>query len=157
MHETSIRVRWGELDPYGHVNHAVYLTYLEQARITALEAIGWGLAAIESLGCRVIVARADLRFRRSAGAGEELAVTSSIVELRPASSRWRQEVRRGEEVILEAEITGACTDLQGRPRRVPPDLQAALRRLVTPSAAPPDHAPGAAGYDFPGDDGPGRV
>ena len=49
MHETRLQVRWSELDPYGHVNHAVYLTYLEHARIAALESIGWGLAAIERL------------------------------------------------------------------------------------------------------------
>jgi len=148
MHQTPIRVRWGELDPYGHVNHAVYLTYLEQARIAALEAIGWGMAAIEGLGCRVIVARADLRFRRSAGANDELVVTSRIVELRPASSRWHQEIRRGDEVILEAEITGACTDPDGRPRRVPPELQTALGRLVAPSAAPFERPPEAAAPRF---------
>ena len=34
-HETTIAVRFSELDPYGHVNHAVYLTYFEQARCEA--------------------------------------------------------------------------------------------------------------------------
>ncbi|MBN2112794.1 MAG: acyl-CoA thioesterase [Acidimicrobiia bacterium] len=157
MHETPIRVRWSELDPYGHVNHAVYLTYLEQARIAALQSIGWGMAAIESLGCRVIVARADLRFRRSAGADDALVVTSEIVELRSASSRWHQEIRRGDEVILEAGITGACTDLAGRPRRVPPDLQAALGRLAAPLGPPPERAPGAAASRFRHGETPGSV
>lgn len=133
MHETRLRVRWSELDSYGHVNHAVYLTYLEDARIAALESIGWGMAAIEGLGCRVVVARADLRFRQAAAAGDDLVVTSGITELRPASSRWRQVICRGTEVVLEAEITGACTDLDGRPRRVPAALQAALRRLAAPA------------------------
>jgi 4-hydroxybenzoyl-CoA thioesterase len=90
------------------------------------------MAAIEGLGCRVVVARADLRFRQAAGAGDELVVTSGIDELRPASSRWRQQIRRGDEVILEAEVHGACTDLAGRPRRVPDALQEALRRLALP-------------------------
>jgi acyl-CoA thioester hydrolase len=133
MHETRMQVRWSELDPYGHVNHAVYLTYLEQARIAALESIGWDMGAIEGLGFRVVVVRADLRFRASAVAGDELAVVSGIAELRPASSVWRQEIRRGGEVIVEAGITGACTDLAGRPRRVPLDLQEALRRLMPPA------------------------
>ena len=133
MHETRLQVRWSELDPYGHVNHAVYLTYLEHARIAALESIGWGLAAIENRGFRVVVVRADLRFRAPAVDGDQLAVVSGIAELRPASSIWRQEIRRGGEVLVEAEITGACTDLEGRPRRVPPELQGALRRLMPPA------------------------
>ena len=49
-HPTRLQVRWSDLDPYGHVNHAAYLTFLEQARIAALEDIGWGMAAIAAAG-----------------------------------------------------------------------------------------------------------
>ena len=133
MHETRLQVRWSELDPYGHVNHAVYLTYLEQARIGALESLGWGMEALAALGFRVVVVRADLRFRAPAVASDDLTIVSGIAELRPASSIWRQEIRRGGEVLVEAEVTGACTDLEGRPRRAPARLQEALRRLMPPA------------------------
>jgi len=32
MHETRIRIRWRDMDAYGHVNNGVYLTYLEECR-----------------------------------------------------------------------------------------------------------------------------
>ena len=32
MHEKRIEVRWRDVDNYGHVNNAVYLTYLEEVR-----------------------------------------------------------------------------------------------------------------------------
>jgi len=32
MLERRIEIRWRDLDAYGHVNNAVYLTYLEEAR-----------------------------------------------------------------------------------------------------------------------------
>ena len=32
MIELPIRIRWRDVDSYGHVNNAVYLTYLEEAR-----------------------------------------------------------------------------------------------------------------------------
>src|SRR6476660_4727741 len=32
MTEVPIRIRWRDVDNYGHVNNAVYLTYLEEAR-----------------------------------------------------------------------------------------------------------------------------
>mgnify|MGYP001038373559 CR=1 FL=1 len=135
-HRTRLQVRWSDLDPYGHVNHAAYLTFLEQARIAALEDIGWGMAAIAAAGFRVVVARAELTYRRPAVAGDELEIASTIVELRPASSVWRQEVGRDGEVLVEALVTGACTDFEGRPRRVPTAFQEALRRLQ------PGHVPG---------------
>jgi acyl-CoA thioester hydrolase len=31
-HEKRIEIRWKDLDVYGHVNNAVYLTYLEEVR-----------------------------------------------------------------------------------------------------------------------------
>jgi acyl-CoA thioester hydrolase len=34
VHEERIRIRWRDVDNYGHVNNAVYLTYLEEARDT---------------------------------------------------------------------------------------------------------------------------
>ena len=30
----NIKTRWKDIDSFGHVNHAVYLTYIEDARIT---------------------------------------------------------------------------------------------------------------------------
>lgn len=36
-----VQVRWSDLDALNHINNAVYVTYLEEARIHYLEAIGW--------------------------------------------------------------------------------------------------------------------
>ena len=38
MHEKRIEIRWRDLDAYGHVNNAVYSTYLEECRDEWLEA-----------------------------------------------------------------------------------------------------------------------
>ena len=37
MHEKRVEIRWRDVDQYGHVNNAVYLTYLEEARDEWLE------------------------------------------------------------------------------------------------------------------------
>jgi acyl-CoA thioester hydrolase len=38
-----IEIRYGDLDPQGHVNNAKYLTYFEQARIAYIQHLGlWG-------------------------------------------------------------------------------------------------------------------
>lgn len=135
MHRTEIRVRWNELDPYQHVNHATYLTYLEHARISALEAIGWGMDVLSRAGYQVVVVGIDVRFRRPATAGDDLAVETWVEEIRGASSRWIQRIVRDGEVILEARIRAAATSLEGRPIRAPAELNEALARL---SESPPD-------------------
>lgn len=40
VHESTIPVRWGDMDAYGHVNNAVYFRYIEQARINWLDSLG---------------------------------------------------------------------------------------------------------------------
>lgn len=37
MHEVTLRIRWSDIDSYGHVNNAVYLNYLEECRDRMIE------------------------------------------------------------------------------------------------------------------------
>lgn len=131
MHETRIHVRWGELDPYNHVNHSTYLSYLEHGRIDALDRIGWGMDKLAADGFQVVVVRADVRFRRPATAGDDLTVHTWVVETRAASTIWGQRIARGNETIVEAEITAAATTLEGRPTRIPPEFREAMADLLT--------------------------
>ena len=39
VHLTTIPIRWGDMDAYGHVNNAVYFRYIEQARVEWIEAM----------------------------------------------------------------------------------------------------------------------
>ncbi len=130
MHQTQIHVRWGELDPYQHVNHATYLSYLEHARISVLESIGWGMEALAAAGYQVVVVGIDIRFRRPATAGDTLTIESAVLHLGASESTWRQVIRRGDEVIAEAEVHAAATNLAGRPVRSPAGLREALEGLL---------------------------
>ena len=38
--KSQFSIRWGDLDALGHVNHLVYLSWLEEARIALLREIG---------------------------------------------------------------------------------------------------------------------
>ena len=129
MHHTTIHVRWGELDAYQHVNHATYLSYLEHARVATLESVGWGMDALTAAGYQVVVVRIDIRFRRPAGAGDTLTIDSAVVDIGASESTWRQVIRRGDEVIVEAEVQAAATNLEGRPVRAPAGLRQALAAI----------------------------
>lgn len=126
MHRTTIHVRWGELDPYNHVNHAVYSSYLEHARVEALDALEVPMDAIAGDGIQIVVVRSDVRFRAPATAGDELVITTKVTGLRGATMTWSQTIDRGTERIADAEITAACIDRSGRPVRVPEHLAGAL-------------------------------
>ena len=41
VYEISIPIRWGDMDAMGHVNNTVYFRYMEQARISWFEEMGF--------------------------------------------------------------------------------------------------------------------
>src|SRR4051794_4121096 len=71
-HRLSVRFR--DCDAMGHVNHAVYLTYFEQGRLTFWRE----LTGAPSPLTRVIVARVECDYRAPAHFGDELEVRVGI-------------------------------------------------------------------------------
>jgi len=130
-HLTTIDVRFAELDPYGHVNHAVYVTYFEVARTEALISCGVPLQAIAEAGYQLVVTKLDVRFRSAATAGDRLSVETSMFELRRASGVWLQRILRGDELLVTGLVTAGITDTTGKPTRPPDWLFPALEPLAT--------------------------
>jgi acyl-CoA thioester hydrolase len=74
-HRLSVRFR--DCDAMGHVNHAVYLTYFEQGRLTFWRE----MTGSPSPHTRVIIARAECDYRSPAHFGDELEVRVTIGEI----------------------------------------------------------------------------
>lgn len=130
MHTTDVKVRFNELDTYGHVNHAIYLTYFETARIEALASIGCGLDRLQSDGFHLVVVDVHVRYARPATLGHVLTVETEVTEMGTASSRWRQRINRDGDLIASLELRGAFTNRDGRPHRIPDEYLEALGPLV---------------------------
>ena len=130
---TTLRVRFHELDPYGHVNHAVYLSYLEVARIDHLAARGIDLLELTArTGAQLVVVGIEVDYLAPAAARDELTVTCRLHERRRASARFDQEIRRGGTVLVRARVRTATIDPAGRPMALPAELLAALDALEGP-------------------------
>ena len=131
-HRTTIVPRFGELDPYNHVNHAAYVAYFEAARCIALDDIEMSLSDLSERGLQIVVTHLDVRFREPATARDVLNVETRIAELKRVSSTWKQVISResdGKELV-EAELTLGVCDLGGKPTRPPSDLNVTLSRLM---------------------------
>jgi acyl-CoA thioester hydrolase len=72
---TRIKVRHYELDTLGHLNHAVYHSYGEVARLELLEQSG----ALRGLGnLAAVLLETHVVFRRELRAGDEVDVTCEV-------------------------------------------------------------------------------
>ena len=91
----------------GHVNNAVYLTYLEEARIAYLQPMG-----AEPSG--MILARAEIDFRAPLSEGDELEIGVRPVRVGTKSFELAYEVRVGERVAAEAKTVIVSYDYSSR-------------------------------------------
>jgi acyl-CoA thioester hydrolase len=85
------RVRFRDCDAMGHVNNAVYSTFLEEARI---EVLG-GLTDF-------ILARVEIDFRAELRAGEEIEIGTRCSRIGTKSLELEHEIRADGRVVAEA-------------------------------------------------------
>lgn len=75
-----IEVRYGDLDPQGHLNNARYLTYLEQGRINYLRHLGlWKGGSFLNLG--IILAELHISFKAPVQFGQPVRVGVLVARL----------------------------------------------------------------------------
>ena len=125
-HRHPVKVRFYELDPYGHLNHSVYVQLFETGRIELLEEAGISLQVLEEQGYRFLVSRIETSFLRPVGAGTELVVETEVAEIRRASSIWRQRLLVGDEPVATQTVRIGVTDGRERPVRFPEEMAPAL-------------------------------
>src|SRR3982751_4731987 len=88
-----LEVRFRDCDPMGHVNNAVYFTYLEQTRLAHWRSLwGFGTSALSPDLPRVIVAHAECDYRRAARYGDMLDVRLHVVEIGRTSFKYEYEI-----------------------------------------------------------------
>lgn len=77
---TTVDVAFYDVDLMAIVWHGHYLKYLENARWTLMNRIGYGFEAMKNSGFLWPIIEAHLRYVRPARFGDRLAVAASLVE-----------------------------------------------------------------------------
>jgi len=114
---TDVRVRWSDLDAYGHVNNARALTLLEEARVDWLftEATRRGAAGLTG---GMVVSRLSVHYKQSIGFGAPVSVSMGVVELKNVSTTIDYIVTAEDRVAITATTQLVPVDpVNWRPRR----------------------------------------
>lgn len=130
VHRFALRVYFEDTDTAGIVYYANYLKFMERARSDMLRAAGIDQRAVLEAGEGVyVVAEARLKYRRPAKLDDALVVLSEVEAVRAASCVIHQRVMRGRERLVDATITAAFVDTEGRPKRQPGEWMETFERL----------------------------
>jgi len=124
-----IVVNESDIDDLGHVNNAVYLRYIEDVARAHSVYVGMDINAMRTLGTVPVVRRHTITYHKPALLGEELEVSTQIVEAKGIRAKRHNQVRRARTGVLlaEAETDWVWVDAAtGRPRPVPEAIMRAF-------------------------------
>jgi acyl-CoA thioester hydrolase len=123
--EERIRIRWRDMDAYGHVNNAVYLNYLEEARDRWVQKV---LGPVSDTW-HFVLARVAVDFRSELTQDDvEIIVRCRLDSIGRASVRTREEIlKRDGTVSAESESVIVARDPNsGRSRPLTDEERATL-------------------------------
>ena len=134
-HHMQVRVYYEDTDFSGIVYHANYLRFMERGRTNHLRLMGasqqtlFEQAQAETPGFAFVVRSMELDFFKPARMDDVLDVVTWPVAVKGASITLAQEVRRGEHVLVRAEVRVAFIS-EGRAQAIPKSLRLLLKADV---------------------------
>ena len=138
IHTHRVEVRFSDCDPLGHVNHAVYLSYLEQARFSHWRDL-WGFEAFAfgDHGPGVILVRAEIDYRGQVRPGDSLEVRLGLAAVGRTSFTYEYEVLDGQNrLVATARTVQVLFDYrESKPVVIPDHIRA---KLAGRAAGAPD-------------------
>ncbi|QPC85789.1 tol-pal system-associated acyl-CoA thioesterase [Mesorhizobium sp. NBSH29] len=130
-HRIMARVYFADTDFSGVVYHARYLEFFERGRSDFLRLAGvhhTELAEGKHGGERLVwvVRRMEIDFRAPARIDDILTVDTRTISISGARIFMAQQLKRGDDLLVEAKIEAAIIGDNGRPRRFPTEWVAAF-------------------------------
>jgi acyl-CoA thioester hydrolase len=132
-HVYPCRVRWSDVDTYGHVNNVKYFEYSQEARIALLSGLSDG--SPQDTGRGVVVARIDVDYRRPIlFRSEPFQVETWVSRVGTSSYDLEAEIKDGDEVLSRAHAVVVAFDLHRQRSRPLSEVERArLDDLLVPS------------------------
>lgn len=107
-----IEVRYGDLDPQGHVNNAKHLTYFEQARVAYMIELGLFTKNQSFMEIGVILADVHITYNEPVYFGQNIKVGVHAAKLGNKSMTWEQNIVDAEtgKVLAKGEVVMVTYD-----------------------------------------------
>ncbi|MGA5304441.1 acyl-CoA thioesterase [Nucisporomicrobium flavum] len=114
----EVAVRWSDMDAYGHVNNARFLTLYEEARV-AMFFVGARAQGLTSFEDGIVIARHEIDYLRPVDYGDPVRIELWVSQLRTAAFTVSYELFDGD--VLASRAKSVCVPYnltEGFPRRL---------------------------------------
>ena len=125
---TTIEPRYRDLDTYEHVNHAVHVTYMENARIDFFRTV------LDVLRIDTVIANLEIDYERPIRLTHEVEVGVGVADVGETSLSLSYELRADGDVAATGRTTQVILDEDGDPTPLPDEWRERLDEHRAPAA-----------------------
>ena len=120
-HDHNLSIQPADIDHMGHVNNAVYLSWVQEAVVAYWEKI----APKEDVARHLWVAlKHEITYRKPAFLDDQVIATVVLEKVHGARAFYETIIRRGEDVLAEVKSSWCCLDAETlRPARLAEDIK----------------------------------
>ena len=128
-YDHPITVYYKDIDQMGIVYYSRYFEYFEEARTEMLSSIGLDYSNIEENGAMLPVIEAHCEYKKGATFSQDLIVKTYIRELPKVKMKFEYKIcpAGSDEILLSGYTVHACTNLEGKPVKMPKYIRKILQ------------------------------
>jgi acyl-CoA thioester hydrolase len=135
-HVVPISVRFRDIDAMGHVNNAVFFTYLETARVDYMRDVVFQFEGRDLTQVGLILAQISCQFQAPIFYGQLVEVGTRVVEMRNSSFIIEHRIEADGQLAAPAEAVVVHYDYQaGRSVRIPDEIRARVEAFEAKGGA----------------------
>lgn len=133
---TTIDIRFADLDAYGHVNNAIYFTYLEHARVKMFQEY---FGAFLDSSLLFLVVRAECDYRLPITLNDSLQITLKVEQLRHSSFTFAYLLHDGggREFATAKTVMVGYDPKAKKPAALPAEIRQTFAQLDQPGVESP--------------------
>ena len=125
-----IRVYVEDTDVGGIVYYANYLKYMERARTELMRSLGYDKPALFD-GLMFVVHSVEIKYLQPAVLDDGLVATAKLIKAGRSSFVMEQQVRRGDELLVDGMVKAACLNAETKkPAAIPAEMLTILRGVI---------------------------
>ncbi len=134
IHTATFEVRHYECDPYGHVNHANYLRYMQEAAFGASAAVGYSTLRYAQMNLAWMAYDTDIEYLHPLRYGDTVTIQTWVKDFRRVRSLRYYELYCGNTLVARAQTDWVLINTQKNiPVSIPPEVVAAYSEGESPT------------------------
>jgi acyl-CoA thioester hydrolase len=127
MFNFKTKVYYEDTDSGGVVYYANYLKFIERARTSLIQELGFSLKSLsKKYDSHFVVKNIHCNYIQSAKLEDELSIQTKFLEIKKASFKLEQIIYREDKAIFESEVLMVNINSKGKPLKIPDLLVTAI-------------------------------